>query len=516
MSSRKKAHQSQKKISPARAGGTASRECGSDVTNTADTGAAGRDNPGSPKVSAADVKTASKTVEANTLFLPYQRERILDTSRYMIDEKARRIGLTFGYAYKYTRKMALSPTGKTWYTANDSSTVLEFIDYIGYFGRLLNSFFDVYEEGMIVDEDEILTKVVRFKDGGKVIGLSSNPTALHGKGGHVIGDEFAYHKQASTMWEAMQATAGWGDDIVLLSTHTSEDSPYNQHVKKAQKLYTRAAELGIEPRSEAFRRLSLDMGLLPWSYRRTTIEDAVAQGLVEKINSAKGLSYTREDFLKECRAKCETDEQWQRQYMCVPSSDSSALLPYHLILSCVDEKALRPLETCTNIYQGVDFARRRDLTSVMNGENMGDVLWLREKVGMEKTAWRTQLARISDALMRPKFARGCYDQTGMGDMPVEELQQVHGAYKVSGVVFTNDIKANLAMNLYRRFEDRRIRIPYDQALFSALNKIRKSTTATGKIMFEAEHDEAGHADEFWALALLNEAATNREVPGTFA
>src|SRR5581483_4739552 len=186
------------------------------------------------------IHTRPKALDLSHMFMPYQVERIRDISRYVLDEKARRIGLTYCYAYKYARKRASLP-GKTWYTANDSSTVLEFIDYIAYF--------------------------VRFRNAGQVHGLSSNPTALHGKGGDVILDEFAYHKQAQTMWEAAQATAAWGDDIVVLSTHTGVDSQFNHLVTQASNLHRAAIEAGTLIResiadvvrtTEAFHAFALD------------------------------------------------------------------------------------------------------------------------------------------------------------------------------------------------------------------------------------------------------------------
>ena len=455
-----------------------------------------------------EVITQSKTVTFKSMFLPYQVDRIMDPSRFILDEKVRRIGLTFAYGYKYTFKRAKT-AGKTWYTANDSSTVLEFIDYISYFAKFLNSAFEVIDENMIVDEGEILTKVVRFKNGSKIIGLSSNPTALHGKGGDVILDEFAYHKQAQTMWEAAQATAGWGDDLVMLSTHTSDDSAFNLHIKNAKRLYGKAMELGVAPGSDAMRKLGLELGLVPWSYRSTTIHKAVEQGLVEKINATKGTTYTREDFLKECRAKCQTENQWKRQYCCEPSSDASALLNYNLILSCVADNCLKPISSCSNAYQGMDFARRHDLSVIANGEKLGDVSWLRELHRLSKMKFRDQLAIARLALNHPHFQRGEYDQGGMGEMPVEELKIEFGEYKITGVIYTNAIKANLALNLFYSFQDKRVRIPNDQKLFDALNKIKKSTSTTGKIIFDSESDEDGHSDEFWALAMMNDAAMTR-------
>jgi phage FluMu gp28-like protein len=457
-----------------------------------------------------NVATKSKTTDVKRMFLPYQVARIKDESRFKLDEKARRIGLTFAYGWRFTKKRAAKP-GKTWYTANDTGTVLEFIDYIAFFAKLINSAFDVIDDEVVDEKNGILAKVVKFKDAGKVIGLSSNPIALHGKGGDVIGDEFAYHDHAQTMWEAMQATAGWGDEIVMLSTHTSEESEFNGHIKDAKKLYAKADELGIGYGTEQFRKLALSMQLVPWSYRRVTIHDAVEQGLVEKINETKNLEFTREDFLAECRAKCRTEEQWKRQYLCEPSSDSTALLPYRLILTCVEDKCLADLVDAKNdVFQGMDIGRHNDPTAIISGEKVGDVIWTRDIKRLENIKFRDQLSAAAAIIKLPQFRRGCYDQTGMGEMPIEELQLAYGEYKISGIKFNNDIKAEMALALRRAFEDRTIRIPRDQKLFDSLNKIRSSTTSTGKTQYDAASDDEGHADEFWALAMMNWASCSKK------
>src|SRR5581483_10610145 len=466
------------------------------------------------------IHTRPKALDLSHMFMPYQVERIRDISRYVLDEKARRIGLTYCYAYKYARKRASLP-GKTWYTANDSSTVLEFIDYIAYFARFLNSCFEVFDETIVVDETEILTKVVRFRNAGQVHGLSSNPTALHGKGGDVILDEFAYHKQAQTMWEAAQATAAWGDDIVVLSTHTGVDSQFNHLVTQARNLHRAAIEAGTLIResiadvvrtTEAFHAFALDRRVLPWSYRRTTLQDAVGGGYVEKINREKRTDYKNEDFLRECRAKCLNEDQWKRQYECEPSSDAASLLPYSLILPCVANDCSAPLSDCANILQGGDFARRGHNTSIASGELLGDVLWVRDILRFKDVNWSDQLARISAIARLPQFSHGCYDQTGLGDMPVEELQRTLGRWRIEGVKFTQQSKANLANMLRRRCEDRSIRIPNDQALFDSLTKIRATTTADGRTLFQADDANGEHADDFWSLALLNQAAHSRPEP----
>ncbi len=464
-----------------------------------------------------DVLTKSKTADVKAFFLPYQAARIQTTWRYLFDEKARRIGLTFAYGYKYARKRAVTE-GKTWYTANDAGTVLEFIDYVGYFARVLNSAFDAYNDSVVVDGQEILTKVVKFKHGGQVNGLSSNANALHGKGGDWIGDEFARLKpeNAAEMWEAGRQTALRGDDTVILSTHTTVEAYYNQLLLDGRKVMKAAEALGIRPATPEYHKLSLSMKTPPWLIQRTDIFQAVEDGLVEQINRTKGTSYTREDFLAECRAGCKTEEQWKRQFLCEPSSDSTALLPYNLLLTCADDNCLRSPRDCAGpLYQGMDIGRRNNPTIIATGEKVGDVMWARNIQRLKGVKFRDQLAAAEQYIALPLFAVGCYDQTGIGEMPVEEMQARHGEYRVQGILYNNSIKSQMALALRWAFEDRTIRIPNDPALLDRLNTVRCSTTATGLVRYEAVSDDEEHGDDFWALAMLNWALASNTGRGFF-
>jgi phage FluMu gp28-like protein len=460
---------------------------------------------------APDIKTESKTRDVKAFFLPYQVARIKATSRYLFDEKARRIGLTYAYAYRYAFKRATTE-GKTWYTANDAGTVLEFIDYVGYFARILNSAFESFNESVVVDGEEILTKVVKFKRGGQVNGLSSNANALHGKGGDWIGDEFARLKpsNAAEMWEAGRQTALRGDDTVILSTHTTVEAYYNQLLLDARKVMAKATELGIAIGSPEYRRLALEMKTPPWQVQRTDIFQAVEDGLVEQINRSKGTEWTREEFLAECRAGCKTEEQWKRQFLCEPSSDSTALLPYNLLLTCAEDKCLRdPREATGDLYQGMDIGRRNNPTVIGTGEKIGDVLWVRSWHRLKGVPFREQLAAAEQFITLPLFRKGCYDETGMGEMPVEELARRNGTSRVEGIRFSNQSKSDMALALRRAFEDRTIRIPNDPDLLDRLNTVRASTTTTGLVRYESETNDDEHGDDFWALALLNWASVAR-------
>jgi phage FluMu gp28-like protein len=88
----------------------------------------------------------------------------------------------------------------------------------------------------------------------------------------------------------------------------------------------------------------------------------------------------------------------------------------------------------------------------------------------------------------------------MGERTVEEYQRRWGS-RVEGVLFTAANKTELATLGKQRFEDRQVLIPIDRGIRQDLHKLRKLTTETGSVRFDADRDSQGHADRTWALFL---------------
>jgi len=119
--------------------------------------------------------------------------------------------------------------------------------------------------------------------------------------------------------------------------------------------------------------------------------------------------------------------------------------------------------------------------------------------------------------------------TGIGLGLVEFGQEAYGYYRVQGLHFASKedrdptqariaahkqkttkskhpadralVTELMAIDMLETFSDRSIRIPREQELRDALRKPQKIVTASG-VRIAAETDEAGHADEFWAIALM--------------
>ena len=90
----------------------------------------------------------------------------------------------------------------------------------------------------------------------------------------------------------------------------------------------------------------------------------------------------------------------------------------------------------------------------------------------------------------------------------ENAQIKFGKFRVEGVTFTNRVKEDLACRLRTEFENKTVFIPSRHEIREDLHSIRRITTASNNIRFDADRSDNGHADRFWALALALHAADN--------
>jgi phage FluMu gp28-like protein len=114
------------------------------------------------------------------------------------------------------------------------------------------------------------------------------------------------------------------------------------------------------------------------------------------------------------------------------------------------------------------------------------------------------------------FGRLSGDATGLGLGLVEFAQEECGAYRAEAVQFSSRERRTvrgirqadsalvtelMALDLLEVFESGAIRIPCETALRESLRKPERITNAGG-VRIAATRDEAGHADEFWSVALM--------------
>lgn len=423
-------------------------------------------------------------------FLPYQVRWLQDRSRRKIQRKSRRIGWTYSQSYEDVRDSVEKPGLPVWFSSADESAAKEWILYCEQWAKIYKAAGAILSIGVeVLDEKTgVQALVIRLKNGSRLMGLSSNPTAFRSKGGKVVLDEFDWHKDQRAMYAAAKPCVTWGYDLRIGSTYRSDKGLYAQFIRDAEK----AIAEGRQP---------------VFSLHSTDIFQAVEQGLLDKIFGRPTTEAEREQWLEEEREACGDENIWLQEYCCIPQDENDAFLTYDLIMPCEDEKAGIPdLAGNGPFYVGADIGRRRDLTIFWVDEQVGDVLWTREVVRMKGASFAQQDAELDRIFHQYGPKRLCMDQTGMGEKPVEDAKRRYGEYVVEGVIFTSPVKQELAFALRRKFEDRRARIPVDQEIRRAHHTVKKTVTVAGNIRFDADRTEAGHADEFWAHALAVHAA----------
>lgn len=306
---------------------------------------------------------------------------------------------------------------------------------------------------------------VELPYGSRIIALPANPDTARGFSANVFLDEFAFHKDSQAIWKALFPVISNGWKLRVTSTPNG----------KGNKFYELAS--GNDS---------------TWSRHMVDIYQAVADGLPRDIDELRdGLS---------------DEDAWAQEYELKWLDEASAWLSYDLISSVEDEEAGDPEGYQGNVcFVGRDIGRREDLHVIWVWEQIGDVLWERERIEQKRATFAEMDDAFDDVMVRYRVGRVCIDQTGMGEKVVEDAVRRYGS-RIEGVLFTGPSKLIMATRGKERFEDRTVRISMgDQKLRADLHKLRKVNSATGAPRFVAERDD-DHADRTWAAFLGIHAA----------
>ncbi len=419
--------------------------------------------------------------------MDYQIEWIKDKSRLKIWEKSRRIGATYTESFD-TLDWSLETGRDSWFSSADDSAAKEFIEYIAGWCELLEKVSE-YVSGNVTLKDEmgeVTAYQVKLPNGAKITAMSSNPNRFRSKGGRVIWDEAAHHKDGAAMWKALQASAMWGDPIRVLSTHKGRLSTFNNLIWKINK------------------------GRMKGRVHKTTILEAVKDGILNRIRKRITTQAEQQEWLDDLRGECLDQDQWDEEYMAIPADGKDSFLSYEMVAAIENSNVLWPDnwkdQVDGDLYLGYDIARKKHMSVLWVLEKIGPMKFTRAYVVMEEWKFKHQREKLYKYLSHPKMRRACIDATGIGMQLAEEAADKFGERKVESITFTNSAKESLAYGLYTMVEDRAVVIPEDLEIREDLGSVKKVVTDHGNIRFDAKANEIGHADRFWALALATEAA----------
>ncbi len=468
--------------------------------------------------------------------LPYQERWILDESQLKVAVWSRQSGKSFAAALRATLKCLKNRTQYIILSKGERQSRLfmeKVKDFCVLFKRLkaLPAFAEL-------ETDEKTMEVFFPHNRSRIIGLPANPDTARGYTGHIVLDEFAFHGDAHKIYAACFPIITRGYSIEIISTPNGTAGKFYEIAKQAG-LVGGGLALPSSAGAEADRGRQAVPLQAPWSGHRVDIYDAVAQGLPANI-----------DLL---RSGCDDEETWLQEYGCQFLSDAQNYIPIELISTCVHEEATTewadgqmgrwadrktppahlPTANLPELYLGVDIGRKRDLTIAWLFEKVGGVLWSRLLLTLKGVSFDEQekaICRLIEGCStgfqpvtertgtgvspvaghgqdgRATVRRCCIDQSGIGMMLAERLVQKYGAV-VEPVTFTAQLKERLAPMVKQAFEERTVRIPDNREVRADINSVKRFVTPAGNVRFDAEHTDRGHADRFWALALVVNAAS---------
>ena len=455
------------------------------------------------------------------LLLPYQRRWVRDTSRLKLWEKSRRVGADYAEAAGVVEsRLSGARVMDYWYSSADESAAREFVEYVRHFARAYGQAVRIVTDETVVDEQKLMVMHAELPapDGrvSRVTAMASNPKRFRSKGGDVCLSEFAFHDDAREMYRAAQPCITWGGRLSILTTHDHDQTEFERFCQMARR--------ASDPATHGAPRAG-DIG---WSHHRTTIDDAIADGLVEKINETRGTASTREEFRETLRREAGDAETWQREYLCVPSSVGGSYFPYDdlrplvhvddaaatdnplILLSDVTERvrAWKP----TALFAGSDVGRVADEFALVVGAKVGgrvrtagSLAWSGRDYGaMEGAIGLLMGATFAHDESSLRVRRLCIDRSGLGMQLAERMEQKFRT-RVEGVAFTAAAKEDLATRARRCVEEKTITLADDEATLAQWNSVRRTLTAQGKARYDGGTDTS-HADRFWAHALMLLAA----------
>jgi phage FluMu gp28-like protein len=437
------------------------------------------------------------------LFMGYQKRWIADFSRLKIMEKSRQIGMTMAAAYRAVETTAVG-TFDTWVSSRDEAQGALFIADCAKWARALSQSASRRGRDM-TGRRAYLAGSIHFASGRTIAALSSSIDAQAGKRGSRILDEFALHEDPRRLFAVAYPGITWGGSLEILSTHRGSGNFFSALIREARE--------GGNPKG--------------FSLHRVTLEDAVAEGLLEKLKQRlppedPRASMTGDEYLEYVKRGCPDEESWLEEYCCQPSDDAAAFLPLALIRDAeyavatgvLSERkspewdwTLAELRAAKNpLYLGVDLGREKDLTVFWLLELNGGTAFTRKLVTLERTPFSEQEERLYELLSLPNLRRATLDASGLGRQFAERAAQKFGERRVEGLTLTAPLKESLAYPLKAAFENGMLRIPPAPGLRADLRSVRRECGAGGILRFTAERGSNGHADRFWALALALRAA----------
>lgn len=415
----------------------------------------------------------SKKPIVEEILLPYQLRWVRDPARFKIGMWSRQTGKSFATACEAVLACQAKP-GDMWVVLSAGERqALEWMRKAVQWAEAVKLAVDSCQE-VRGAADALMTRgEITFANKSRIIAIPANPDTARGYSANLVLDEFAIHEKPFDIWAAI---------------YPSITNPLNG--KKVLRIVS-------TPKGRGNKFADLWEHNANYSRHKETIIDAAREGLPVNI--------------EELKAGIDDPDIWAQEYLCEFIDSSAVLLPYDMIGKVESQTLIDPGDV--PLFIGMDVGRSHDLSVIITGAMIGDVLHIVDVTELSRMPFAEQLQCLCSKASESRVRRVSIDATGIGAMLAEECRRKIGG-RVEPVLFTSATKADMYSGMRRRFEDRTIRIPVSRDLREDLHAVQKLTSTGGTIRYAAPRNADGHSDRAAALALCIRAASRRgvEVP----
>ena len=192
-----------------------------------------------------------------------------------------------------------------------------------------------------------------FSGGSRITALPANPDTARGFSANVFLDEFAFHKDSRAIWRALFPVISNGYDLRITSTPNGKANGF-------------------------YDLMTTTTG--DWSRHIVDIYQSVADGLPRNV--------------QELRDNLNDEDAWSQEFELKWLDEASAWIDYDLINSVEHDHAGVPEHYLGGpVYLGEDVSagKGRDLWVITVMEQVGDVLWERERIEVTNLVRGTEL-----------------------------------------------------------------------------------------------------------------------------
>lgn len=440
------------------------------------------DSSASPQ-SDRGVGVQAQNDKLGSILLPYQKKWVQDKSPVKFYEKSRRIGITWAEALDNVLTACSNKGMDVWYIGYNKDMAKEYIDTCADWAKKLNQAVSNIYDNELVDEDKkILSYSITFHSGYKITALSGRPSNLRGKQGKAVIDEAAFHDDLKETMKAALAFLIWGGKVAVISTHFGEDNIFNEYIEDIRK------------------------GRLNYSLHRTTFDDAINDGLYERVASITQTSTPKEKWIADIYA--DYGDSADEELRCIPSKSGGAYFTSFLVESCMQadipivrlnlsddfmqkseytkasyiddflSDEINPLLKNLNInnrhFIGEDFARSSDLSVFwILSENKDLTLSTPFIIELRNAPHKVQeqIAHyIIDRL--PRFNGGGFDARGNGEYLAESCTERYGEDLIISVKASESFYLNAFPKLKAALEDKTITLPKSADILTDFRSVK--------------------------------------------